>query len=443
MTRVLVTGFIGSDNLGDEAIFEALVQRLEGLGDVEIVAFSSRPERHYGSGRARLLRPRSFGDVRREIGAADLVVCGGGGLIQDQTSVYNLAAHVHRLLIAHALGKPYLFYAVGVTPMINKLNRRLASFLFRRAAAITVRDRESANALVALGVPASAVRVTADPVANLQLPPRRSPDPSRAGARYVAVALRPWFEIARYLPVSAVRRLGWRPSQSRRRQAQFAETLAELLDRLIEEYDLDVRFVPFWHERDSSIHAEVCVRMWHANRCVAPDRRLDIHAASELLAGADMVIAMRLHALILAAQHARPMVGLAYTDKVANLMRRLELRRRCVGVDPLDGHRLWRISRDTYLRRDRESAHVRRMMALLQEEERFNERMLRAVLDAVAAESEAPVRRVSQHSHNHGGLSPYEAFGSSSASAPAGIVSSVWGGGRMLPASSSGLASDR
>ena len=121
MTRVLVTAFVGSDNLGDEAIFEALVRTLESLGDVEVVAFTPNPNRRYGSGRVRLLQRRGLGDLEREIRAADLVVCGGGGLIQDQTSVYNLAAHVHPLVIAHALGRPYLFYAVGVTPLANEL----------------------------------------------------------------------------------------------------------------------------------------------------------------------------------------------------------------------------------------------------------------------------------------------------------------------------------
>lgn len=322
MRRVLVAGWVGSTNLGDELVL-AGVRRLlhEALGsEVRIAAVSVDPattRRTHGISAIDHRRPDLVAAAAR---SADLVVLGGGGLIQDETSPFNLPYHLSRVRPAQRAGTPWIGLALGVGRLDTGLGRRLATSL-RHAAAVTVRDAPSLALLEELGVPG---RLAADAVLHLaapQDPPPRVeveemmtvPRPATGPPEDVlTVSLRPWSGPGGLLPVS------WR-RQAGEVAASFVPTVAAALDRAVARTGLPVRFVALQSDRDAALHAQVAARMSTPTQQVVPGLQ-DVMAE---VGRGRAVVAMRYHSALAATLAGRPSVMIGYSPKVDALAAQL------------------------------------------------------------------------------------------------------------------------
>ena len=310
--RVLVSGWIGSTNLGDELVFAGM-RRL--LGDHRVAAISVDPQATRADHGVAAIDHRKPSQVAAATRSADLVVFGGGGLVQDETSPWNLPYHLSRPLLARLQGTPWVAIGIGVGRLGTALGRRLATTL-RTAAAVTVRDEPSQRLLAELGVES---RLSADVAFNLGRRTPRQPetdpevevegptDGSPGG--HVVVSLRPWSggtasASARWLPV------GWRPGGDE--PSWFVPTVAAALDRTSTRTGLEVRFVALQTDRDAELHERVAAAMHTPAATVVPTRS---SVLGELGSG-EAVVAMRYHAGIGATLAGRPSVLVGYSPKV-------------------------------------------------------------------------------------------------------------------------------
>lgn len=313
--------FIGSENLGDEAIFESVLRDLASLGPEEIGILSMNPERTRRIARdpnMRVFPARSTRATLSAIRRCDVFVCGGGGIFQDQTSIYNPSRYLSRIQMAHALGKKVFVYGVSVGPLRRHANRLLTGAVLKRAACITVRDDASRSDLIALGVPAERVHTTSDPVMNysatIAAPPN---DPAR---RKIVVCLRHWFDTIDWLPVSVVNTLHLRSAENTRRYDDFIANMARVLDHLAAAPNAELEFIPFWGERDTRVHRDVLARMTRTERCRIVVESPSPEGANAVLGAADLVVGMRLHSLIFAVANARPFFAIDYSKKVGDFL---------------------------------------------------------------------------------------------------------------------------
>lgn len=163
---ILVSGYYGFGNLGDEAILAALCEDLARLGIErgKIVVLSADPaatKKEHGT----LSLPRySFFQIRRALGSARLFISGGGSLLQDITSKRSLPYYLGLAELAFYKKVPVAFYAHGLGPLASGPYRRWVAWAFARSAGFTVRDESSANFLRSLGVAVAPSCISADPV---------------------------------------------------------------------------------------------------------------------------------------------------------------------------------------------------------------------------------------------------------------------------------------
>src|SRR5205823_1142978 len=104
-SRIVILGWYGSNNTGDEALVQVIVERLREHGFDDLVALSTNPGKTGGRLGVRSV-PRNllnWSTLRALFGAKALVL-GGGGLIQDGTSVYNLPIYAIYVGLAKVLG---------------------------------------------------------------------------------------------------------------------------------------------------------------------------------------------------------------------------------------------------------------------------------------------------------------------------------------------------
>jgi polysaccharide pyruvyl transferase CsaB len=148
--RLVLAGYFGCGNLGDDSILAGL---LEGISQLPVapVVLSGSPEatrRQYGVDAV----PRmNFGAVKRALEGAEALVLGGGSLFQDVTSVRS-AAYYSKLV---AMGKKatgrVIMLGQGFGPVRRFLGRAATASALRRATAIAVRDEDSFRLARSLG----------------------------------------------------------------------------------------------------------------------------------------------------------------------------------------------------------------------------------------------------------------------------------------------------
>jgi polysaccharide pyruvyl transferase WcaK-like protein len=310
--RVVVLGYYGMRNLGDELILDVVTKRLGGRAQVLGYGPGTVVADH-GLAGAHVLDRDATEDIIRD---ADLLVIGSGGLLHDREladgaalgdsfddpGVAGIAGVLARnAALAATHGTPFVLLAVGAGPITSDPGRAVARFLVDRAASSSVRDQGSLDALRASGVTRD-VLLAADPTLLIDPP---DPEPGRAWlaehgvtSPYVTVAMRRW----------------------KGAPEDPSERVAAVLDRLVEQFGVRVVFVPFQrHPKDRLDRA--------ANRAVADRMRLAgaaVHfddpsreVALGVIAQAQIGIAMRLHASVLANSFGVPTLGLSYDPKVA------------------------------------------------------------------------------------------------------------------------------
>ena len=230
------------------------------------------------------------------------MVIGGGGLLQDETSPFNLPYHLARVMVGRARHLPTVGVGLGAGRLETRLGKKLARRMLRGALAVSVRDDASADLLRQIRVAPPVV--AADLALALPLPEVETSD-------RLVVSLRPWTADRSLLPVGARR-----PAPS---PPWFLDGMAAALDDAAGRTGLAVRLVAFQRDRDGEVHRQVAERM-RTPVSLAEPTLADVLTE---VAAARVVVAMRYHAAIAAALGARPAVLVGYSDKVPSLGRDL------------------------------------------------------------------------------------------------------------------------
>ncbi|MFO7547441.1 MAG: polysaccharide pyruvyl transferase family protein, partial [Acidimicrobiia bacterium] len=336
--RIALSGYYGFGNAGDDAILLAILDQIEAVmpgADVTVVTYPhgdvEAVTRLTG---ARAVDGRDLGEAVEAIRQADLLIVGGGGLVQDYlpadldqvlTSRHgNLAFWTGLALVARTAGVPVATWAIGIGPLSTPAGREQAGLLLGEAGLVCVRDGSSAKLAGELGVPEERVVVAADPVFGLA-PPETDPferllevdDLPSDGSTRIVVSVRSW-------------------SGEERREGE----LASALDRLVEAHDADVLFLPFQQsgkglDNDALVSTRVAARMRHTGRRAVISTPLSPFEKLGVTAHADLVIGMRLHSIMGAAAGGVPFVAIAYDPKVATAAAELGLADLVVDADPL------------------------------------------------------------------------------------------------------------
>jgi polysaccharide pyruvyl transferase CsaB len=323
--RILISGWYGNGNVGDEAVLAGILRALRAADpDVRVTVLSDDPpatEAAFGV-RAAARWPRYR---RRLVGESlallrcDAFLLGGGGLIKDYgAGPGNAHVWVRPLLVARALRKPSMTYAIGIDELRFDESRDIVRRALSQTTVVTVRDEGTARSMARLGYDGPTL-TTADPALLLGTPRPAPPD----GPPRVAVSVRHWF--ARDARVDEPERI-----------ARHDRELAGALDALVDRHGVRVCFLPF-RAHASDDDARACRRVAQRMRRTDAVEHLAVPATPEAavqeLARCALVVGTRLHSLILAASTATPFVGFDYMPKMRFFVDRLGLGERCFTLD--------------------------------------------------------------------------------------------------------------
>jgi len=318
--KILVVGYFGSGNCGDELILSAMHARWCGRAGSGVVLCATRyrAEESLPQG-VRGVDVHNVFAVVDAVADSDLVVLGGGGLLQDKrppeladlasSPCWSLAAYLRPLWLAHGLGIPTRMVGVGAGPLTSPLGRRLAARSLEMTDHASLRD-EASLALARHLAPEASTASGADLVwAHPGFAPQ--PDPASDGrARRDLLLLN--LRSAELMP-------GFDAMQVARTVRDFART-----------HDLVPMFVPFHRGSDyADDRVEAMLRDHGLGFQPVPASSSPADIA-RLWQRAALSVGARYHAAVVAALHDVPHVALAYDEKVCHVMAELGARDRCL-----------------------------------------------------------------------------------------------------------------
>lgn len=303
---VLVSGYYGFGNLGDEAILEELLHELKQLVRPEqIVVLSANPQLTESRFGVRAQQRKSLIDLWSILPQARLFISGGGGLFQNTKTLGSILFYGLQILMARAHGVTSLVYAQGIGPLRGSLAENICRQIFTQANQISVRDDASLHYLESWGLKATR---TADPVwklAESELPAQVQKQLIEAGcsrkkSRCVGLSLRP------------------SPLLTGSHLKLLAEALSEVLSR-----DDQLLLLPLQADQDlpvlkqfEKLFAEKGrqARILETAELELPSQWLSVFAQLKFL------VSMRLHAIIMAISSGKAVCGIAYDPKVSQLL---------------------------------------------------------------------------------------------------------------------------
>ncbi|MCL2227702.1 MAG: polysaccharide pyruvyl transferase CsaB [Oscillospiraceae bacterium] len=320
--KIVISGYYGFDNCGDEAVLLSIIHCLKKLDpDVRITVLSNAPEKTRELYGVDVANRWNLIAVAQEILTARLLISGGGSLIQDATSVRSPAYYLLIIRLALFFKKKVMIYAQGVGPLTDRKNQANTAKLFDRCNAITLRDSGSAQLLRELGVKGE-IHVTCDPVmalgsenvsvgavSKLLLDLGVFRSDGKKGNPLLFVSVRHWKDDRHFAPV------------------------AKILDTQASK-GWDVLLVPAHFPEDLYALRALCSSMtsqpYIIETCLTAKEFLALAEIS------DRVFSMRLHGLICAMAVGTPMVGLSYDPKVDSFMKQAGIEDFCLSYDDAD-----------------------------------------------------------------------------------------------------------
>ena len=293
--QFLLSGYYGFGNIGDEALARVIVSELRRrypYAGIDVLSAQPAVTAHELGVRAT---PRAqLAAVRDAIARADIVLSGGGGLLQNATSLRSLLYYAGILRAANRAQRKSMIFAQSIGPL-DFVGKTVVREWCKGTRCATVRDARSQQLLATLLRDAKIER-TADPVFLYE---------RQNGA--IDLASRGIDRQAPLVVVAVRKSSGFQ---------QAARPIAHAVDRFAETYHAHVAFLPFGGAEDADA-ATALIRKCQSSPVLFP--LTDIDEASELIRSAFVVIGMRLHALILAIRFGVPFLAVAYDPKVSAL----------------------------------------------------------------------------------------------------------------------------
>ena len=286
MKKVVISGYYGADNFGDESILETLVQRLK-KAEADITVLSVNPEKTANLHNVKAIKSFALSNVIKTISKSDVLISGGGSLLQDATSLKSLFYYLFVIFIAQLFKKEVIIFAQGIGPISNKIGEFFTKKLLKKCRWVSVRDDKSLFLLRGWGIKTELV---CDPLYDLEIT-ASSPE------NRVGIQLRSFKTLSEKMLITLANRVA------------------------IDFPDKEIEIYSFQDSND----LEVCKHFESLLLSVNPNLKTNVIFGKtpkeiiKLMANLEYMIAMRFHAILIALKYGIKTIAINYDYKVENI----------------------------------------------------------------------------------------------------------------------------
>ncbi len=320
---VVICGAYGHRNTGDDAILDAIIHEIHQIdGDMPIFVTSRKPEETRWYNSVQACHTFNFPALLSALCKAKLFISGGGSLIQNTTSNRSLFYYLFMLWLAHLCGCRVMMYGCGIGPVTGGFARWMTARVIDRCVdVVTLRDDDSKRELARMGVTRPKIVRTADPTVSIQHMELGQTDKllERLGipadGTYIGFGLREWRGFDR-----------------------AAEEIARAAQYAWETHGMIPVFVPIEYPGD----CEAAKKVIRYLRCpyYLITEHITISETISVLSRMSIVVGVRLHSLIFAAENGVPSIGISYDMKVDGFLRSIAREDVTLHIQDITGEQL-------------------------------------------------------------------------------------------------------
>jgi polysaccharide pyruvyl transferase CsaB len=322
--RVLVIGYYGFRNAGDELMLSALLRSIREMQPAARVTVMSGDEAETRARHDVATVPYPSADrgerwrtMLKAVGGSDVVLFGGGTFLQDYgfRGWRPISYYLKLVLAARLLGKEVGILGAGVGPLQSGMGRFISRLIVNLSHVTVVRDHASLELLRELGFPPGSVTLGADLVAGNSFTACRG---RSAGRKKVGVSFFPFYG---YVHADEAK------------QRRMTDQVAKLLLALSAENELYYFCLQEDVDGADNLLADLLVEDYGI-----PCRKVlfsdGAEAFTDAISEMDCVIGMRYHFLLLALLAGVPEVcAVAYHPKVTSLMQEMDLAENVIDLE--------------------------------------------------------------------------------------------------------------
>lgn len=312
LRKILISGFYGFYHIGDDAILQSLIEQFRcSSKEICITVLSANPEYTKRLYNVDAVDRWNFYEVLKAVKNCDILISGGGSLLQDETSQLGIWYYLGIILSAFFCKKSVYIFAQGIGPVNNIISRVSLKLILNKTMAIWVRDRRPYEMLKKLGV-SKQIKITADPA--FLLTPLYMEQ-----AQKILKNESCWQSLDKPMIGMSIRK--WKGN------VDVAAIFATAADKIARDLDVRIVLIPFHSDEDYELAQEISSKMTFKPAIISSSSYMpsEILGISGLMS---MNISIRLHGLIFSSLMGVPVIGISYDPKIDGFMSAL-------GIDPL------------------------------------------------------------------------------------------------------------
>ena len=285
MKKILISGYYGFDNFGDEAILGILLDKLK---DCDVTVLTSNPRKTFDTYGVHSVYSFSLDHVLKELAYCDVLISGGGSLLQNVTSTKSLWYYGTIIHFAQLMKKEVVIFSQGIGPIKGWFSTLMTKKLLKKSQYISVRDKKSLELLNKWGI--TNANLVCDPLYSLEVSQPQH-------TQKIGIQLRKFETLTDELFDNIVKQINLR----------YYDREIELLS-LQDEVDVGISQV-FYNKLKKS----------NSNINVTIVKELNNNEIINRISEYDSLIAMRFHACLTAVKYGVKTLAIAYDPKVENL----------------------------------------------------------------------------------------------------------------------------
>lgn len=374
-------------NVGERLILRSILEKLSTIPGIHITVLSNTPKLTEKIHRVKVSDSslRHYYQVISAIRSSNLVLWGGGNMLQEQFSYLHIPYAAKDVLYAKMLGKKIFIYGVEVGPIVSRMGKFLAGMVLRNADIITVRNIQSFQIAKALGAKDHKILLTEDPVFSISTDglPNREETMTRfhLNGQKPLVGICPRIIFDRqwgYLPFQIRTKYDLLSSAFHLRYMRVKDFLIQTCSLLIDEANAGVVFLPM-DMSDEAFCDEVIDASGRAGVKISLSS-LKLKEVMALFGLMDLVISMRLHGLILASRLAIPAISISGVTKNVNFLSKLGCEENNIDIEDLSIKKFREVFNHLWPNRTMEKQKIQTILTALKREEEKNFTLLRDFL---------------------------------------------------------------
>lgn len=315
-----------SKNMGDRAILTTMLQNFSKKHEVFLLCKNQTEMQEYY--KVKTL-PYSFVNIRQTIKSLkqiDVLVWGGGSIIQDQSSILYILHQSALPYIAYLLKKKIFCFAVGIGPLKTSLGKFLAKFILNKCHKIVVREKFALATLKDIKVNKPDIKITEDPAVLLPKLHTKQNDNIVIG-----INCREWFHYSHsILPIFLKKKL--QKNKINTQQIKLEKKLENICLATIKKYkEVKFVFVPMYYggyQEDEKVVKRLIDKIkekYPKIKTSIISKPEPIEEIKRQISQCSLFIGVRLHSLILSSTEGVPIIALNYLPKGKEYLARLGL----------------------------------------------------------------------------------------------------------------------